>query len=434
MQTRFLAAVYSAPAPRTHTARGGLLRTSSFALGLLALCLNPSLVCAQLTQSSPVFVMDLTGDAPVSTVVSVNTFNDALASVLPPPGRIADVRENEGIATPIERVTDACRVPPAGAALGGELDAQTRLLLQERSKMIDALQGCVKCLKAHQELRFHTDRGEDVLLIVLFRSAKPDEIVPTFIETPRSSELAATARAMLGLLRTTEKESSPIDCRAFPYTLLYRRSIFKVTVTYPSSTEVETAAVRKAGLSAIAAAAQPEGRPDNNAPQNRLLSGAARTGAAAAPAADTTSEATTPVATLGPSERWIVSADFSVPVTDFKLGAQPTVNQEQLKKKDFFVALNFAFGDLLVDRGSVLQKRSILKDLLLKIQVTPSKRPWEAWALGVGLRGERFKSIFWSFDVLHPYFTFGAQEDDAGEQRWRGVFGLGFDPRSLVKK
>jgi len=98
------------------------------------------------------------------------------------------------------------------------------------------------------------------------------------------------------------------------------------------------------------------------------------------------------------------------------------------------VALNFAFGDLLVDRGSMLQKRSILKDLLLKIQVTPSKRPWEAWALGVGLRGERFKSIFWSFDVLHPYFTFGAQEDDAGEQRWRGVFGLGFDPRSLVKK
>jgi hypothetical protein len=103
--------------------------------------------------------MDLTGDAPVSTVVSVNTFNDALASVLPPPGRVADVRENEGIATPIERVTDACRVPPAGAALGGELDAQTRLLLQERSKMIDALQGCVKCLKAHQELRFTRSWG-----------------------------------------------------------------------------------------------------------------------------------------------------------------------------------------------------------------------------------------------------------------------------------
>jgi len=380
--------------------------------------------------------MDLTGDAPVSTVVSVKTFNDALSSVLPSPGRVTGVPDGQGIATPIERVTDACRVPPAGA-VSDIPDDQTIQQLQQRSGLIESLQVCVKCLKAHQETRFYTDRGDDALLVVLFRSSRPDEIVPTFIETPRSSELVATAKAMLGLLRTTEKESSPIDCRAFPYTLLYRRSIFKVTVTYPSSTEVESAAaIRKAGIGAAAAAAQPAGAPNNaGTPQNRLLSGARAGGAAAAaPAANTTSETTTPVATLGPSERWILSADFSVPVTDFKLGKQPEADAEKLKKKDFFVALNFAFGDLLVDRGSVLQKRSILKDLLLKVQVTPSKRPWEAWAAGIGLRGEHFKSLFWSFDVLHPYVTFGEQEDDAGEQHWRGVFGLGFDPRSLTKK
>jgi hypothetical protein len=399
----------------------------------MAVCLNPSSVFAQLEQSSPVFVMDLTGDTPASTVVSVRSFNDALAGVLPLPARITTLAEKQGVSTPIERVVDACRVPPAGAASAAEVDAQAIALARARDGLMEALQGCVKCLKAHQELRYRTDRGEDVLLVVLFRSGRPDEIVPTFIETPRSSELVSTAKAMLGLIRTTEKESSPIDCRAFPYTLLHTRSTFKVTVTYPVSQDEVALAGRKDPTNAAPAAAGAGGV----TPQNALLSGAARaTGAAATPrTANATSEATTPVATLGPSERWIFSTDFSMPVTDFKLGKEPTADQARLKKKDFFVALNFAFGDLLVDRKSVLQKRSILSDLLLKVQVTPSKRPWEAWAFGVGMRGERFRSFFWNFDVLHPYFTFGAQEDDeTGEQRWRGVFGLGFDPRTLVKK
>jgi hypothetical protein len=234
---------------------------------------------------------------------------------------------------------------------------------------------------------------------------------------------------LLGVLRA-RAETTAIDCRAFPYTLVYRRSFFKVTVTFPPEVDQAPATATAPAPPTSPAPAAPE------TPQSRLLSGAAAATTAQPAAARTstrTQEITTPQATLGPGEHWIFSVDFSLPVTDFDLGTQPTADEKRLNQKDFFIALNLALGDLLVDRRSVVQNRPFWRDLLIKVQVTPSKTPWESWAVGVGLRGARPATVFWNFDVVHPYFTFGSQTDDIGVRHWRGVFGLGFDPRSLVK-
>jgi hypothetical protein len=144
-------------------------------------------------------------------------------------------------------------------------------------------------------------------------------------------------------------------------------------------------------------------------------------------------QAKSPEVLLGPSEHWFVSADFSIDKASASLGETPTPDEEQLKAKSFFVALNFALGDLIADRESRIQRRNFLKEMLIKVQITPSKTPWEAWAVGLGVRGYRFKTILWNLDVVHPYVTFGRQEDEGQEPRWRAAFGLGFDPRSLAK-
>lgn len=70
---------------------------------------------------------------------------------------------------------------------------------------------------------------------------------------------------------------------------------------------------------------------------------------------------------------------------------------------------------------------------MIKAQLTPSREPWEAWAVGVGVRGYRIRTILWNMDVVHPYFTIGRQKGEDDTRRWRAVFGLGFDPRSLKK-
>jgi hypothetical protein len=203
---------------------------------------------------------------------------------------------------------------------------------------------------------------------------------------------------------------------------VYRRSFFKITVTFPP--EVDQAPATAAPAAPVAPAT----------PEARLgVSGAAAAQPAATRTSSRTEEITTPQATLGPGEHWIFSVDFSLPVTDFHLGTQPTPDEKRLNQKDFFIALNLALGDLLVDRKSVVQNRPFWRDLMIKIQVTPSKTPWESWAVGVGVRGSRPATLFWNFDVVHPYFTFGTQTDDTGVRHWRGVFGLGFDPRSLAK-
>src|SRR5262245_34260123 len=80
---------------------------------------------AQLKDTSPVFVVDLTGEAPVATVISVATFNEALAGVLPPAENLQDFGDRKGVATPAERVAGTCtsasvaappQISPPGAA------------------------------------------------------------------------------------------------------------------------------------------------------------------------------------------------------------------------------------------------------------------------------------------------------------------------------
>ena len=368
-----------------------------FILALLMVASVAAPARAQLRDRSPVFVVDVTDARNRVAIVSAATFNEALHEA-PPPGEVWG--------TPIERAFNACSPRPERVMTPAERDAS--------NKVIEKLQGCVDCLRAHQEKRFMTSANDEVALFVLFKPPlTADQIRPFFHEVPRESELVATAKAIAGLVR-----EAGVECRAFTYTLQRKRSRFKIVLPKVGTPEDATASAAPAARPDALIETEPAA-----AKQERL-------------------DIETPEVILGPPEHWFFSADFSMSATEFELTKTPEADQDKVKSKDFFVALNFALGDLLVDRDVPIQRRSFLKELLIKVQVSPSKEPWTAWAVGVGLRGYRIKTILWNMDVAHPYFTFGRQSIDVTDtatgatttdRRWRAVFGLGFDPRSLKK-
>jgi hypothetical protein len=355
---------------------------------IVCLVLVPAAARAQ-TADSPVFIIDFVSPhlsvgkgPPRSTVVRLSTLNDALANIVTTTDPAALQRRS----SPVESLLDLCQPP-----------------LKPREAIPALIQGlfdCFDCVAAYQETRYTVTRGDTVLLLVLYKSPiTVDDLKPFFSEVPRSSELVATAKALRGLLKVAES-GGDLSCHAFTYRLQRKRSYLKVILPVPAT--------------------------------ERATGDGLETTTSAAPA-DATS-VTSPEATVGPEERWFMSADFSISKASASIGEEPTPGAEELKSKDFFVALNFALGDLLVDRKSPLQRRNLLKELVFKVQATPSRSPWEAWAVGVGIRGLRMQTILWNFDMVHPYVTIGRQTLDDDEHKWRVVFGLGFDPRTIGKQ
>lgn len=349
------------------------------AVSLMWLLMLASSAAAQIKPGAPVFVVDLFDPRLRSVVVSASSFNDALA-------------DTGALAPPVERVVDACKSGQGQAVV---------------KKLFD----CIDCLAGYQEARFVSDRGDQALLIVLYDAAKTrrEDIRPYFQETPRDSELFATGKALTELLRA--EAAGDLKCEAFLYTLQRRRSKLKVVVPVPGAAERADASAAPRPNPLIAPAAGP-------------------TPGRAGPSAEVRS----PDVTLGPIEHWFFSADFSIAAASVKLGATPTPDAEQLKGKHFFVALNFALGDLLSDREARLQRRGWLQEIVIKVQATPSQEPWSAWGVGVGLRGYRIKTILWNMDVVHPYVAFSRQTAEDGERRWHAIFGLGFDPRAINRQ
>jgi hypothetical protein len=374
----------------------------------MAVVLLPRPALADIGPRSPVIIVNLSDADQGFTVISAKTFNDAIGtnSALDWPldddvqhalqrGRDPNPAFRIQSATPLERVLGACK-------------SQPRERLTAAAPYIERLYSCVGCLNAYRETRFFTRPGDTAVLLVLYDANQynADQIRPVFREAPRQSELIATARALAGLFRQESGRAPAPSCESFLYTLQRSRSRFTIAVPTPPSLR---------------------GEPSDGGGSDELIDGST-------PAATANGKVlTSPEMVLGPSERWFFSADFSLSLTGVKLGETPTADAEKLKNKDFFIALNLAAADLLADRDARLQRRSLLRELLIKLQVTPSRRPWEAWAFGVGLRGARARAILWNMDVVHPYFTVGRQTVD-DEAQWRTVVGFGFDPRSLGGK
>ena len=389
------------------------MNTSRALLFALAVSCIAAPAAADLTPRSPVFIVNLSDLDKGFTVVSAQTFNDATAlntaadwgpdevvqSALRA-GQDPDPNLRIQPATPLDRMLGACKAQPGGG------------VPPAAKPLIERLYACVSCLNAYRETRFFTDEGDQTVLFVLYDANQidPADIRPAFQEGVRQSELVATARALAGLFRQESQAAPEPACEAFVYTLQRKRSRFTISIQVPEP--------RRGGGLAVATR-EPDSLIDPPAPA-----------VPAASAATAGSMLTSPEVILGPSEHWFFSADFSLSATSVQLGEQPTAGEEELQNKDFFIALNFAFGDLLPDRSARLQRRSFLKELLIKIQLTPSREPWEAWAAGIGVRGYRIRTIFWNMDVVHPYFTVGRQTVD-DEAKWRAVVGFGFDPRSL---
>jgi hypothetical protein len=345
---------------------------------------------AQISPDTPVLVIDIFAEPHRAVVVRASSLNEALAEPSTPPGT----------ATPLEQLVDSCKAP----------------MPQTAQPLVGKLQTCVECLSAVQEKRFITSRGDLVVLLVLYNPGEIDgkTLRPYFAETPRDSELVATAKALRGLVAPLEADVQPA-CEGFTYTLQRKRSTFKVILPVPAG--------------AAPAASSP-------AAEGAIPPGLVTTKPVRVTTTTEQDQVHSPEVTLGPAEKWFLSADFAFSAAAVKLGEDPVPGEEELEAKDFFVALNFAFTDLLVDRNSPVQKRGIRHELVAKVQFTPSRRPWESWAVGLGLRGYSLRTIFWNMDVVHPYVSIGRQaaEVEGADPAWRFTFGLGFDPRAINRE
>lgn len=350
----------------------------------------PAAAVAQIKESSPVFVVDASDARNRMTVVSVKTFNEALRD-----GTV-------GEAPAIDRYMNACSYE-AVTRITGEADLQERSAIAEtRRALLAKLHDCVDCLEAHEERRYFTARGDMAVLIVLVPDRFPvDSIVPHFEESPRQSELIATAMALAKMIR----EQKTFDCRAFTYTLQRKRARLKAVIPNVAAPPVDSPAAAPAG-------------------------GLVNSGARPTTAGGTL---TTPEIITGPREHLFMSADMTFEKSQFEFGKTPEADNDRIKSKAFFAALNFSVGDLLVDRDSAVQRRSIFKEIVFKLQVALSEDPFEAWAVGIGLRGDRLKALLWNMDAVHPYVTFGKLPDtiDPDRKHWRWAFGVGYDPRGL---
>ena len=378
---------------------------------------STSTASAQIRLNSPVIVADLYDPRDRIVVVSATSFNQALSL----PG---------GAAAPLNRVFDTCKPehqlpqPPPPYPVGDP---------------IAKLSTCVDCLAAFQQTRFITARGDQVLLFVLYDASvvNPHDIRPVFDETARDSELFATGKALFNLTKTELQPT--LACAAFSYTLQHSRSHFKVTIPVPPGAEAPPSASAEAsGITLSDGESHSNGGPQEPtpavsvpAPKGLFTAERKQKVAGGSPAAAASIHS--PELTLGPAERWFLSADFSFSKASVKLAETPTPDASALKSKDFFIGLNFALGDLLADREDPIQSRPFWQELLFKIQVTPSTEPWSAWGFAVGLRGYNMKTILWNMDVVHPYVAIDRQAGDSSTRRWRAVFGLGFDPRSISK-
>ena len=369
----------------------------SFVVVIVSSALCAPAAGAQVKLNAPVFVVDASDNENRVTVLSVKSFNEALRDTSKP-----------GESTPFARVMDACN-PDAVAGMSEEQR-------EKRDELLDKVHDCMDCLKAHQEMRYFTQRGDEIALIVLVDARFPaDSIRPVFKETERPSELLASAKALAKISRV---EGGGLNCRGFTYTLQRKRSRLNVLIP-------DIALPPDAGMTPAPAPAA----------ETPAVGGLKNIKPAVPPPASTRGDITTPEIVLGPREHFFVSADMAFEKSRFKLGKTPEADKEAIKNRNFFAALNFSVGDLLIDRGSPLQRRSIWQEVVFKLQVTISQEPWEAWAVGVGLRGDRLKAILWNMDVIHPYFSFGKLPDETDDKKkhWRAVIGMGFDPRSLSK-
>ena len=369
-----------------------LRRTATGLLLTIPLLVLPPFATAQIRASAPVFIVNLEALDRGITIVRASTLDEALRKMQP-----AAAGDAEKPGDRLDSLMASCRPDPDGKP-------------KPATEIVTRLYECADCVAAYRETRFLTQRGDTIALIVLYDGVKIKNslaIRAFFAETPRESELIATAKALRNLIQQeTQRLAKGLPtCIAFTHTLQHKRSHLKSIVTVAGSTETLTSAPSTSVLKQPSAAA------------------------AGPPAGERHESASV---TLGPEERWFFSADFSISKASVDIGKEPTVPKELIKSKDFFVALNFALGDLLPDRANPLARRSLRRELLVKIQVLPSREPWTAWAAGVGLRGYRIKTILWNLDVVHPYVTVGRQSVD-GEAKWRVAAGLGFDPRSLQK-
>lgn len=378
-------------------ARMRLVNLASLLCVLLA-CGTPLTAFAQIAPSAPVFIVNLAVPDRGFTTVSAATLDEALRALIAADDKARTTKVVEDAGDRLDALMASCRPDPDGKP-------------RPNTDIVKRLYDCADCVSGYRETRFLTKRGDEVALIVLYDGnlIKDSRLIRAFFaETPRDSELIATAKALRNLIQQeTQALLTPAPtCIAFTHTLQHNRSHLKAIVTAPAPTARTESAV-----------SSPLINPGTTA---------------AAPAASAGQALESGPVTLGPEERWFFSADFSISKASVSFGEDPTVSQELIKSKDFFVALNFGLSDLLPDRANPLARRPFWRELVLKVQVLPSKEPWSAWAAGVGLRGYRIKTILWNMDVVHPYVTVGRQTLDGGA-KWRVAGGLGFDPRSLQR-
>jgi hypothetical protein len=238
------------------------------------------------------------------------------------------------------------------------------------------------CLLDHSRRRWVSTRGREVVALVVHqRQADPNV---RFIEESRRTRIAEDLLTLGKLAakmvsRESEPPPPPLRCIARPYRLVERRAHLKVRVSH----------------------AEADGEKVD---------------------AETT-------LVTGPEEHWYLSADIPVRrIDELALDENGNATPKDTPQR-FLVGLNFGLGDILSDgRGGLDGLRD---NLVLKLQLAMSKRPFDRIGAGLALRGTYLKSFGLDFDVVSPFLgvLWSRNTDEVASapdgERWTAGFQVG---------
>lgn len=102
----------------------------------------------------------------------------------------------------------------------------------------------------------------------------------------------------------------------------------------------------------------------------------------------------------GKSEHWFLSADLQIKkASDLKYDADTHKLEPQETPEQFYLGINYMFGDALDE------KQSLLKQLFIKAMFKFSKKPLDSWGIALGYRFPRSK--FFGLIDLSSFSIFG---------------------------
>ena len=286
---------------------------------------------------------------------------------------------------------------PAGAATTREQNSYKAQLdeacREGGSGDIDTLREKAACFRPRSSSRWVSNHNDLLHVYVFYRGEAP---LVTRHEDPRRTRLATDLSTLLKLAAAigTKNEAGggqPVtECRRVTFALENERASLKITATQsvlPADPAVAPPAFTGSEVGAVPTKESPKPTESPKTKEQKAEF----------------------VLTTGPKEHWFLAAEVPVKrMNELKFDQASGMLATKQTPAQFYVSLDYTAGDLLRDAA---MPHSVWSDVVLKALFRASKKPFESFGFGLGLRGK----YGLNFDTVSPFVAYLATRTDPAE-------------------